>query len=153
MYNGVPNVIDPTKISQAAKTWNQYLLDPQNSNLTNNVFFSGVNNANENRWGGRIDFHLAQNDQIYGFFSLGHVISSSYAYSFKAPMNAYGASTSPNDLGLIRLGWDHTFTPNLLLHLGAGWNRQGATSKPPYDTLIDYGIPNGLSGVTPSIYY
>ena len=121
--------------------------------MTNNFLSSGVNNAVQNRWGGRVDYNLGEKDEIHGFFSTGADNVSNYSTIFLAPIATYGANIAPNYLTLIRLGEDHTFSPSLLLHLGAGFNRDTQNSVPPYNNdLVTYGISGGLP-TTPQMYF
>jgi hypothetical protein len=152
VYNGALNVIPPSEISSVGQEYVKYLPQPINGALINNFRTTGVNNINEDRWGGRIDYILNENNLFHGFFSKGPINTASYSTVFLAPISTYGASEGNNQLGLARLGYDHTFSPSLLMHLGFGYNYDTQNSTAPYtNTVNTFGIPNALP-ITPQFY-
>jgi hypothetical protein len=151
-YNGQPNVMAPSQISAVGQEYIKYLPQPINGNLINNFRTTGVNNVVEDRWGGRIDYNLNDKNLLHGFFSLGPINTASYNSIFLAPIATYGAGVGDNRLALARLGYDHTFSPSLLLHLGYGYNYDTQNSTAPYTSQVDtFGIPNALP-ITPQFY-
>jgi Carboxypeptidase regulatory-like domain len=151
-YNGVPNVIPPDQISAAGMEYVKYLPQPINGNLINNFRTTGVNNVVEDRWGGRIDYNLNENNLFHGFFSMGPINTAGYNTIFLAPIATYGASLGDNKLALARLGYDHTFSPSILMHLGFGYNYDTQNSTAPYSNIVNtFGIPNALP-ITPQFY-
>src|SRR3984885_14530550 len=85
-YNGVLNVMPPSAISSVGQEYIKYLPQPINSNLINNFRTTGVNNINEDRYGGRIDYNLNEINQLHGFFSKGPINVASYNTIFLAPI-------------------------------------------------------------------
>ena len=151
-YNGIMNVIPPSEISATGQEYIKYLPQPINGNLINNFRTTGINNVNEDRWGGRIDYNLNQNNLFHAFFSKGPINTASYSTIFLAPIATYGASVGDNQLALARAGYDHTFSPSLLLHLGFGYNYDTQNSNAPYTNIVNsFGIPNALP-ITPQFY-
>jgi hypothetical protein len=151
-YNGQLNVIPPDQISAAGQEYVKYLPQPINTETLNNFRTTGVNNLIEDRWGGRIDFNLNEKNLFHGFFSLGPINNASYNTIFLAPIATYGAGIGDNRLALARLGYDHTFSPSLLMHLGYGYNYDTQNSTAPYSNTVDtFGIPNSLP-ITPQFY-
>jgi len=151
-YQGRLNVMDPSLISAAGQEYIKYLPDPINDGIINNFRTTGVNNLIEDRWGGRIDYNLNENNLFHGFFSLGPINSASYNTIFKAPISTYGGSVGDNNLALARLGYDHTFSPSLLMHLGFGYNYDTQNGTSPYTNVVNtFGIPNSLP-ITPQFY-
>lgn len=151
-YQGHPNVMDPSQISAVGQEYIKYLPQPINSNIINNFRTTGVNNVNEDRWGGRIDYNLNSKNLIHGFFSLGPINTASYNTIFLAPISTYGASEGDNRLALARLSYDHNFSPTLLMHLGFGYNYDTQNGLAPYTSTVNtFGIPNSLP-ITPQFY-
>jgi len=151
-YNGRANVMDPSLISAVGQEYIKYLPAPINEDIINNFRTTGVNNVTEDRWGGRIDYNITDKNLLHGFFSTGPINTASYNTIFKAPIATYGAGVGNNHLALARLGYDHTFSPSLLLHLGYGYNYDTQNGNSPYTNIVDtFGIPNALP-ITPQFY-
>ena len=151
-YNGVLNVIPPSEISSVGQEYVKYIPQPINSSLINNFRTTGVNNLIEDRWGGRIDYNLNDSNLIHGFFSLGPINNEMFSTIFLPPISTYGASEGNNRLGLARLGYDHTFSPSLMMHLGFGYNYDTQNSTAPFTSTVNtFGIPNALA-ITPQFY-
>jgi len=152
-YNGMLNVMPPSAISATGTEYVKYLPQPQGDlGNGNNFVVTGVQDQNEDRWGGRVDYNINEKNLLHGFFSLGPVNNNGYSKIFLAPIAAYGAGSGNNHLGLARLAYDHTFSPSLLLHLGYGWNYDTQDSLAPYTGTVDtFGIPNSLP-ITPQFY-
>jgi len=151
-YNGQLNVIPPDQISATGQEYIKYLPQPINSDLINNFRTTGVNNLIEDRWGGRIDYNINEKNLLHGFFSLGPINNASYNTIFLAPIATYGAGIGDNHLALARLGYDHNFSPLLLMHLGFGYNYDTQNSTAPYSNTVNtFGIPNSLT-ITPQFY-
>ena len=152
-YQGKLNVIPPTAISATGTEYVKYLPQPAGDlGNGNNFVATGVQDQIEDRWGGRVDFNINEKNHLHGFFSLGPVNTNGYTNIFLAPIATYGAGAGNNHLGLARLGYDHTFSPSLLLHLGYGWNYDTQDSLAPYTSTVDtFNIPNALP-ITPQFY-
>ena len=151
-YNGQLNVIPPNEISTVGQEYVKYLPQPINGNLINNFRTTGVNNVVEDRWGGRVDYNLNDKNLFHGFFSMGPINTASYNSIFLAPIATYGAGIGDNKLALARLGYDHTFSASLLLHLGYGYNYDTQNGTAPYSSTVNtFGIPNALP-ITPQFY-
>lgn len=152
-YNGVLNVIPPDQISAVGKEYVKYLPQPTNGNLINNFREGGVNDLIENRFGARIDYNMNERNLFHGFFSMGPINTNSYETVFSAPISTYGGGgIGANHLALARLGYDHTYTPSLMMHLGYGYNYDTQNNTSQYSNTVDtYGIPNALP-VTPQFY-
>ncbi|MGB6689110.1 MAG: carboxypeptidase-like regulatory domain-containing protein [Terracidiphilus sp.] len=151
-YNGKMNVIPPSEISVVGQQYVKFLPQPINGNITNNYRTTGINDVRENRSGGRIDYNINDKNLLHGFFSTGPIDTADYNSIFLAPIATYGASIADNYQALARLGYDHTFGPALVMHLGYGWNYETESSTAPYSGNIDtFGIPNALP-ITPQFY-
>jgi hypothetical protein len=152
-YNGVLNVMPPSAISATGTEYIKYLPQPVAGLGNGNNFVStGVNDLIENRWGARVDYNINEKNLLHGFFSLGPINNNGYTNIFLAPIATYGAGSGNNHLGLARLGYDHTFSPSLLLHLGFGWNYDTQDGLAPYTSTVDtFGIGNALP-ITPQFY-
>ena len=144
--------MSPSQISATGAEYVKYLPKPINDNLINNFRQTGVNNITEDRWGGRIDYNLNENNLFHGFFSLGPINTTNETNIFLAPISTYGASVGNNNLALARLGYDHTFSASLLMHLGAGYNYDTQNGTAPYSNVVNtFGIGNALP-ITPQFY-
>ena len=152
-YNNAPNVMPPSAISATGTEYVKYLPQPvAGLGGGNNFVAGGVNDLTEDRWGGRVDYNINDKNLLHGFFSLGPINNNGYTNIFLAPITTYGAGAGNNHLGLARLGYDHTFSSTLLLHLGYGWNYDTQDSEAPYTSQVDtFGIPNALP-ITPQFY-
>jgi hypothetical protein len=152
-YQGKLNVIPPSSISATGTEYLKYLPQPVSGlGSGNNFVATGVNDLTEDRWGGRVDYNINEKNLLHGFFSLGPINNNSYTNIFLAPIATYGAGSGNNHLGLARLGYDHTFSPSLLLHLGFGWNYDTMDGLAPYTNTVDtFGIGNALP-ITPQFY-
>jgi hypothetical protein len=152
-YQGKLNVMPPSAISATGTEYVKYLPQPAGDlGGGNNFVAGGVNDLTEDRWGGRVDYNINEKNLLHGFFSLGPINNNGYTNIFLAPITTYGAGAGANRLGLARLGYDHTFSPSLLLHLGYGWNYDTQDGLAPYTSNVDtFGIPNALP-ITPQFY-
>lgn len=152
-YNGQLNVMPPSAISATGTEYIKYLPQPVNGlGNGNNFVTTGVNDLTEDRWGGRVDYSINEKNLLHGFFSLGPINNNSYTNIFLAPIATYGAGSGNNHLGLARLGYDHTFNPSLLMHLGFGWNYDTQDGLAPFSNTVDtFGIGNALP-ITPQFY-
>jgi len=152
-YQGKLNVMPPSAISATGTEYIKYLPQPAGDlGGGNNFVAGGVNDLTEDRWGGRVDYNINDKNLLHGFFSLGPINNNSYTNIFLAPITTYGAGAGANHLGLARLGYDHTFSPSLLLHLGYGWNYDTQDGLAPYTSNVDtFGIGNALP-ITPQFY-
>ena len=152
-YNGKLNVMPPSAISATGTEYLKYLPQPVGGlGNGNNFVTTGVNDLTEDRWGGRVDYNINEKNLLHGFFSLGPINNNNFTNIFLAPIATYGAGAGNNHLGLARLGYDHTFSPSLLLHLGYGWNYDTQDGLAPYtDTVNTFGIGNALP-ITPQFY-
>ena len=72
--------MSPSQISATGAEYIKYLPKPINDSLINNFRQTGVSNVNEDRWGGRIDYNLNENNLFHGFFSMGPINTVSYQH-------------------------------------------------------------------------
>ncbi len=146
-------MIPPSEISAVGQEYVKYLPQPINSSLINNFRTTGVNNLIEDRWGGRIDYNLNENNLFHGFFSLGPINNANVtARSFYRRFPLTEPAKETISLGLARLGYDHTFSPRLMMHLGFGYNYDTQNSTAPFTNIVNtFGIPNALA-ITPQFY-
>lgn len=152
-YNGQLNVIPPGAISVVGQQYVKFLPQPISGLMAPyNFRTTGINDVRENRSGGRIDFNINDKNLLHGFFSTGPIDTTNYNTIFLAPIATYGASVGFNYQALARLGYDHTFSPTLMMHLGYGWNYETQNSTAPYSNIVNtFGIPNALP-ITPQFY-
>ncbi len=151
-YNGVPNTMSPSQISATGAEYIKYLPKPINDSLINNFRQTGVSNVNEDRYGGRLDYNLNENNLFHGFFSMGPINTVSTSTIFLPPISTYGDNVGNNNLALARIGYDHTFSASLLMHLGVGYNYDTQNGTAPYSNVVNtFGIGNALP-ITPQFY-
>ncbi len=159
-YRGVPNVIDPARMSPIAKTLFGITPLPTEPN---------VNPYIDNNWWGpvpstrrqwimnmRFDHRISEKDQIFGRYSQGHHYQYSQFYAQPMLNGVAGTqqTTAPNKtLGITHL---HTFSPTFFNELLVSGNRELAyngTGDPNRKYADEMGLPNpmGVAG-WPGIY-
>jgi hypothetical protein len=129
-YNGVLNVIPPSRIIAAAKAFIPFIPTPINSNETNNILSGGSTTTSENRYGVKLDHYISQKYVIHGFFGQSPYNNDYPTIIYKEPFDYYGYK-EPDDYMIARITQDITLAPNLLAHVTLGYNRDNFTYLGP----------------------
>ena len=117
------NIIPPSRITDIAKGYLQYLPTPTNDNALNNYLVpSAIPDSilgDSNYFFGRFDTYIGQKDHI--FVSLWHQRAAVKYYSLLPQELATETTSNPQNSFVGRLNWDHTFGSNVLNHLTFGY--------------------------------
>ena len=121
-----PNVIcgsDPRLASSLAQSWLKYVPMPNRPGLTNNYQspngLASSLNANTDQWDLRGDEYFGDNDHVSGTYH--------YRGSLPFTQSAFPAvidtnnTRIPNYSHVVRVNYDHTFSPTLLNHFAWGY--------------------------------
>jgi hypothetical protein len=148
-YSGVPNTINPNRLSPTAK----YLF-----NITPLPTLTQVNPLIDYNWSGpvpritnqystsvRIDHRFSNSDLIYGRYTHG-TIHEQYEYPYQPMLNnVSGIVKRDNPNNGLALTWLHTFSPTLMNELSVTGNRDKqvrGTFDPNIKFASDMGLPN-----------
>jgi hypothetical protein len=71
VYNGMPNVIPPGRISAVSKSLQSYLPKPTNTNLTSNYLATLPNLVNNDSGTLKIDYDMSAKHRLWGVYSRG----------------------------------------------------------------------------------
>jgi len=149
-YRGVPNMIDPARISPTAK----YLFsitplptNPEINPLVDSNWIGPVPRKNRNNSSSvRIDHRFSDKDLVYGRFSYG-TLYEEYQYPMQPMLNGISSITNrswPNHTGAAT--WIHTFSPTMtnevILTGTRDFQRRGTGDfKTDYSRTV-LGLPN-----------
>jgi hypothetical protein len=151
-YNGLLNVIPPTRISPNSASLLQYLPDPDIAGLDSNRSFAPfVNPHIQHVWGFTIDQNLTATQSLH--YSQWRNTFSNYSFD-GSPARDF--VTAPNPLNSMKyepakgtgfiLSYNNSFSPNLVMTAGFGWigeiNNQFNQTQ--------YSFPAVASGVIPA---
>ncbi|MGA7340562.1 MAG: TonB-dependent receptor, partial [Terracidiphilus sp.] len=147
-YNGVLNVIPPTKISYAAQQMVKLMTKdgPNVGSATsdlNNFFGSASAEYTRDNIDSRIDYNLSNKSTIFGRYGIQKSILFDPQEFGAAGGNTFDGGQPGNAPSIVQslgLGGTYTFRSNLLLDANAGWLRQGLAAK-----NTDIGTEWGLS--------
>ncbi|MDE1162260.1 MAG: TonB-dependent receptor [Acidobacteriaceae bacterium] len=157
-YNGVADVIDPSKISPIAKAWAANLPAVTSSGITNN-YLSGRKVGNDNwAYTGRVDYTISDRQQLAFISNGGTHLFSPYDYGATSVLPyPYTNGTDVNEKtsnDIVK--HTYTFTPHVVNQARMGyarfWTTVGnKTLGDPTFTATALGIgnlPQGLAGNT-----
>lgn len=141
------NIIPTSRIDSVSQTLINLYPTPQTSNLASNYTYLSPRTQDVDRWDVRVDQNAGSKDNFFWRFSRQD-ISVPDTPSLPAP--AYGGGnldyiTRGYNTGA---GWNHIFTPSLILSVRAGWNYALFKRTNPASTGNDslnakYGIKGG----------
>ncbi|HEY2859340.1 MAG TPA: carboxypeptidase-like regulatory domain-containing protein, partial [Terracidiphilus sp.] len=134
--NGIPcrepfvgNKVPTGRFSKAAGAMMTGLPDPNQNPLTTSIYGFGGNyttgwtNPNQNTtYTIRVDHSFSEKSHLYASYSSRDNWSVHGAINLPMPFNNSGY-LQDFETHYPRAGWDYSFTPNLLNHLNAGYNR------------------------------
>ena len=119
-----PNVIcptDPRLQNSLAKQWFQFLPNPTSPGALNNYLapalpaFLGTNAYTITE---KIDEYIGSKDHIAEMFYYKYLPRTTFT---SLPVTISDSGTSFKRTSVLRVNWDHTFTPKLVNHLGFGF--------------------------------
>jgi len=157
-YNGVLNVIPPSRLSNAAKSFESYLPAPINTNISANYISSLPDRVSNDSGTGRLDYAISSKHRVYGVFSRGkyaNPLTGSLAAGTLTTQSAlpvpYPASRGVIEyatLAQVHEAW--TIRPNMVNDFGYGFNR---LYIPLTSNTAGGGYPSkaGLTGLPPGV--
>jgi hypothetical protein len=157
-YNGVLNVIPPSRISKAAASFQSYLPSPINSGISSNYLATLPNDVDNDSGTLRMDYAASTKDRLYGIYSHGKYINPTVGSLSAATATTNSTLPVPYTDGrsvienstLIQLHESHTFSSRVVNDFGYGVSRL-------FIPLIsntasgDYPSKAGLTGLPPGI--
>lgn len=154
-----PNNVITSGFSSVAQAILKYVPQPTNQNLVNNFFYSGSLPVTDTAETIRIDDSLNEHNSIFGSYNVRentHLSTQTpnIPLPFTPAMNGQDVASH-----FFRVGFDHTFSNNLVnnLHLGIGrvLNHEGYVTTwsggTNYDSLL--GLPGGSGPMFPGILF
>ncbi len=118
--------------------------------LTQNFLYNPPNVTDRDHYDIKIDHTISSMDSIYGRYSYQQDLEPK---SPALPGPAWGAGQDASDFTHtgrnMMIGWNHIFTPSLILSAKASWNRLLTDREPPDDRV--YNRELGLKGVNTTI--
>jgi hypothetical protein len=151
-----PGNIIPGGISAVSKAIAAYIPAPTNSGLVNNYNFAGSYPIISTTDTIRIDQSLGQNDKLFGSYSVrDNVRNNNIGGLLQLPVSSF-LTFQDLPTHLVRIGYDHIFSPTLLNHVLIGYTRVlnkeafvTASQGKDYSSLV--GLPGGSGPLFPGI--
>lgn len=116
--------------------------------LRRNFLYNPADSEDLNRWDTRIDHNLGPNDTLFGRYSWQRLFAPA---SPNLPPPAFGGGANASDFGHngrnVALGWNHIFTPTLIMSTKAGWNKIFTRREPSLEDNRNVNSELGLKGV------
>ena len=145
------NAIPSSRFSPAATNVLKYYPLPTSPSLTNNYVLSSASPLTNTTYTFRIDESLSSKDKLFVTYSTRENFRDSpQNLQLPSPVTP-NVQTQDFLTHFIRFGYDHVFTPNILNHFNAGYNRSNSINGSIESASgINYGsqlgIPNVLAG-------
>lgn len=139
-YNGVANVIPPSRINTAIQNYYKFYLDrPNVTGIPNGNVYNGHSSINNNdSFTVRVDQVLSSKDNIWGRFSNQRQLIQSPQYLHSNVTTRFNAINEG-------LGYTHVFSPKLLFDVRGGFTTRPFV--PAFQVVNDLGT-GGLAGIT-----
>ncbi len=123
---------------------------PNRPGLIDNFFYNPPSVQDVDRWDAKIDHTLGSRDNLFGRFSFQRNVNP---ISPNMPPPAFGGGATGaafrHDGRNLAFGYNHIFTPNLILSTRGGWNRIFTNRFTPMEENMNQVI--GLRGVGTSL--
>ena len=148
-YQGILNMIDPARFDPVAVKIQNLIPKPTNSAIINNYLVPWPSTNIRTIPSLKVDHNLGARSKLSFYWSmtkLDAIDQTPFCDGFPTAVsgcrNSYGRSHT------ARLNFDHTLTPTVLLHFGAGyhslqWNDDGNFTS--FDQLKELGLPGASS--------
>jgi outer membrane receptor protein involved in Fe transport len=146
--NPQPNVICSDRFSQVARNVVRYIPATDNNSVVNNFLSVAGSGTLEDRWGVKIDHMVNQNHKVSGFFAWKRFRGTDPASvsPLDGPLSTGTTTIFPERI--LRLSYDWVISPNLVNHVGFGFNRSSQDGlRDNLDNVWSQDI--GLTGVEP----
>ncbi len=143
-------------ISNVSKAITKYIPAPSNTSLNNNYNFAGSYPIVSTAETLRIDQSFGQSDKLFVSYNVrDNVRNNNIGGQLQLPVSSY-LTFQDLPTHLVRIGYDHVFSPRLLNHTLVGFtrvlNKEGfitATQGNNYGSLL--GLPGGSGPLFPGI--
>jgi hypothetical protein len=151
-----PGNIINAPLSSVATAISQYIPKPSNDNLTNNYNFTGSYPIISTAETIRIDHSFGSNDKIFGSYNVrDNVRNNNIGGLLQLPLSSF-LTFQDLPTHIVRIGYDHIFTPRLLNHALIGYTRvlnkeAFITATQGKDWPSALGLPNGSGPLFPGI--
>lgn len=148
---GKLNVIPAGRISPLSTKLLAYYPQPTSSGLSNNYTLNTSSPLTNTTYSIRIDQTLGAKDKVFGSYNTReNTRNSPQNFQLPSPVTP-NVQTQDFITHFGRGGWDHIFTPSLLNHFNAGYNRSNSINGSIQSgTGVNYakllGIPNIIGG-------
>lgn len=145
-----PTQLDPAALKMLASLPSPNQPVPTGAYPQNDYYTTTAGDLTTDQGDGRVDFHLNDNNSIFGSISWSDTVKSSVA-PFTGPINGAGFyGVGETDLGRdAMLSWTHIFSPTVVNELHAGFSRLVTTRVQP-DSNVDTYKAVGIGGYDPT---
>ncbi|MCL5744017.1 MAG: carboxypeptidase-like regulatory domain-containing protein [Acidobacteria bacterium] len=144
------NIIPKTRMDPIGAKLAGFYPQPNKPGLVHNFLYNPPNVTDRDHYDVKIDHMISAKDSIYGRYSYQQDLEPK---SPSLPGPAWGSGQNTSDFTHtghnIMMGWNHVFTPTLILSAKAAWNRLLTDREPPDNRF--YNRELGLTGVNTSI--
>ena len=144
------NIIPKSRFDAIGAKLAAFYPAPNKAGITRNFLFNPPNNTDRDHWDIKIDHTFSERNSVYGRYSYQQDLEPR---SPSLPPPAYGTGQDATDFTHtghnVMLGWNHVFSPSLILATKAAWNRLLTDREPPVDRSINAEL--GLRGVNTTI--
>ena len=141
------NVIPATRLDPVARRLAQLYPAPRSANLANNFTFLSPRTQDVDKWDVRVDQNMGSKDTAFFRFSKQDTLLPDTP-SLPAPAFGGGNLDFITEGYNTGAGWNHIFTPSLIMSVRAGWNYTRFQRNNPAAALgrnfnREFGIPGG----------
>ncbi len=153
-YQGNLNTIDPARFSSVANKLIPYLPSTRlNNNLSQNYLQSGALPIVDTTYTLRVDHSFGPSDKVFGSYSVRENVKQNLAGNLPLPASNH-QTFQDLPTHIIRIGYDHIFSPTVLNHFLVGitrvLNTEGyANSLGATDYSKSLGLPGGSGSFFP----
>ena len=144
------NVIPKSRQDSIGAKLASFYPTPNKPGVTRNFLYNPPNRTDRDHYDIKIDHTFSPGDSIYGRYSYQQDLEPK---SPALPGPAWGSGQDASDFTHtgrnIMMGWNHIFTPTLILSAKASWNRLLTDREPPDDRVYNQEL--GLKGVNTQI--
>jgi hypothetical protein len=152
------NIIPAADLSTVSQAIAKYIPAPSNGNLTNNYNFAGSYPIISTAETIRIDQSLGQSDKMFVSYDVrDNVRNNNIGGQLQLPVSSF-LTFQDLPTHLVRIGYDHIFSPTVLNHMLIGYTRVlnkeafiTATQGNDYSSLV--GLPGGSGPLFPGIQF
>jgi hypothetical protein len=151
-----PGNVIPVPLSSVAQAIGKFVPAPTNGSITNNYNFTGSYPIISTTETIRIDHSFGANDKIFGSYNVrDNVRNNNIGGLLQLPVSSF-LTFQDLPTHLVRIGYDHIFSPTLLNHTLIGYTRVlnkeafiTATQGKNWSTAV--GLPGGSGPLFPGI--